>query len=244
MEGIQILHEPGRVSALSGHLRRPMRLTVAELRALGVGLSVLRARRTPDEHGAIDRAQDKLRAVVGKLPDDPIPSAAFAAEAAESGDPLMLSVVTGAIAGRRKLRLVYRKSSSSDADTRVACPYSLVVRFDRIEEAEATDDSFEVPADYQVDGVLRDGRVLHRPGASRMRVRYSARIARWIAEREGRALRADGSLVMEHPLADPEWGFRHVLQYGAEAEPLKPASMREMLRERLHEMRSVLATAS
>jgi predicted DNA-binding transcriptional regulator YafY len=40
-------------------------------------------------------------------------------------------------------------------------------------------------------------------------------------------------MVVEHPLADPEWGMRHVLQYGDEAEVLEPASLRARLRERL-----------
>lgn len=28
--------------------------------------------------------------------------------------------------------------------------------------------------------------------------------------------------AIEHPLADAEWGVRHVLQYGSEAEVLEP----------------------
>jgi hypothetical protein len=50
-----------------------------------------------------------------------------------------------------------------------------------------------------------------------MKVKYSPKIARWIAEREGVELDADGSLTIEHPLADQEWGVRHVLQYGPDA---------------------------
>jgi predicted DNA-binding transcriptional regulator YafY len=69
-----------------------------------------------------------------------------------------------------------------------------------------------------------------------MRVRYSAKVARWIAEREGRELEPDGSLVMDHPLADVEWGLRHVLQYGAEAEVLSPPSMREAVHARVSAM--------
>jgi predicted DNA-binding transcriptional regulator YafY len=57
-------------------------------------------------------------------------------------------------------------------------------------------------------------------------VRYSPRIARWIAEREKVPLDDDGSLTLEHPLADEEWAVRHVLQYGPEAEVLAPASVR------------------
>jgi len=66
-----------------------------------------------------------------------------------------------------------------------------------------------------------------------MRVRYSPRIARWIAEREGRELEPDGSLTMEHPLADIQWGVRHVLQYGPDAEVLEPADVRDELTRRL-----------
>jgi predicted DNA-binding transcriptional regulator YafY len=67
-----------------------------------------------------------------------------------------------------------------------------------------------------------------------MTVRYSARIARWIGEREGRAADgADGSITVEHPIADPDWAVRHVLQYGPDAEVLAPAAMRARVAARL-----------
>jgi predicted DNA-binding transcriptional regulator YafY len=66
-----------------------------------------------------------------------------------------------------------------------------------------------------------------------MTVRYSRRVARWIAEREGRELAPDGSLIVEHPLADAESGVRHVLQYGPEAEVIEPQSLREEIVRRL-----------
>jgi predicted DNA-binding transcriptional regulator YafY len=66
-----------------------------------------------------------------------------------------------------------------------------------------------------------------------MRVRYSPRVARWIAEREGVAVEADGSLTLDHPLADVQWGVRHVLQYGPDAEVLEPPEVREEIVARL-----------
>jgi predicted DNA-binding transcriptional regulator YafY len=66
-----------------------------------------------------------------------------------------------------------------------------------------------------------------------MTVRYSPRIARWVAEREGLQLAEDGSLTMEHPVADESWAVRHVLQYGPDAEVLAPAAMRELVADRL-----------
>ena len=50
-----------------------------------------------------------------------------------------------------------------------------------------------------------------------MRVRYSARIARWIAERERVAEEADGSVAMDVPVLSEEWAVRRVLRYGPDA---------------------------
>src|SRR5690606_4351253 len=116
--------------------------------------------------------------------------------------------------------LSYRKSGATEATDRVTCPHALVAasgmlyviahgddgegirvfRMDRVEEVAVLDDGFEPRADFSLDEMLRDGRVFHRPGVGTMRVRYSPRIARWIAEREGGAPAADGSLEVEHPL--------------------------------------------
>jgi predicted DNA-binding transcriptional regulator YafY len=72
--------------------------------------------------------------------------------------------------------------------------------------------------------------------ATGIKVRYSPRIARWIAEREGVAPSEDGSLTLEHPLADTAWGVRHVLQYGPDAEVLEPVSLRDEIARRLSAM--------
>jgi predicted DNA-binding transcriptional regulator YafY len=57
-------------------------------------------------------------------------------------------------------------------------------------------------------------------------------IARWLAERVGRALAGDGGLTVEHPCADGEWAVRHVLQYGPDAEVLGPGAVRAAVRTR------------
>ena len=40
-------------------------------------------------------------------------------------------------------------------------------------------------------------------------------------------------MTLEHPLADPHWALRHVLQYGPDAEVLEPAAVREAVVEGL-----------
>jgi predicted DNA-binding transcriptional regulator YafY len=63
-------------------------------------------------------------------------------------------------------------------------------------------------------------------------VAFSPRIARWLRERypDGE-LRPDGRFVVRFVVADPRWLAREVLQYGAEAEVLEPAALREFVRD-------------
>ncbi len=256
VEGVQLFVESDRVSAFSNHLLRPMRLTAKELCALELGLAVMRVQRTPDEYAVLDRTRERLRDVITQLPPEPIHDASYSASLGEHGDTSCLSAIRTALRERRKLALRYRRSGSTTASERVISPYALVAssgmlyivaysepeaslrvfRMDRVEQAEVTDAKFEPPSDFSLDDVLRDGRVFQGEHPSTIRVRYSARIARWIAEREGRATLGDGTLVIEYPLADAEWGVRHVLQYGRDAEVLAPAEMREVMRERLGRM--------
>lgn len=257
VEGVQIFLEPDRVSARSNHLRRPMRLTVTELCALDLGLAVLRTQRPPDEHAVLDRARARLQAIIARLPNDPIPDSLYNVSLGDFGSTTHLPVIRGGLRSHTKVHLGYRKSGSSTTDARVVCPYALVAasgmlylvawcdrsdgirvfRLDRVLQADATTVSFDLPTGFSVDSVVRDGRVFQSEPPETMLVRYSARIAPWLAEREGRALEADGTLVLEHPLADWQWGVRHALQYGAEAEVLQPASLRARLREQLDVLR-------
>jgi proteasome accessory factor C len=233
-----------------------MRLTVPELCALELGLSVLRARRPPDEHAVLDRARERLRAVITQLPPDDVTEGLYGVAAGEQLNTAHLAAVREALRLRRKLRLVYRKSGSATPGERVVHPYALVgasgklylvawcersagirsFRLDRVEGAEVLAEGFTRPEEFSLEEVTREGRVLQHGDAPMMRIRYSARVARWIAEREGRVVEGDGSLVLDHPLVDEEWGLRHVLQYGPEAEVLAPGAFRERVRGRVKEM--------
>ena len=257
-EGVSLFIERERVSVRSPHFRRPMRLTSSELCALELGLAMLEAERPPEERSAIARARERLREVIARLPsaDEDAATLRHATLGVDSGHPEHLAALRHALRAGRKLRLRYRRGDSSDATERVVRVYSLVVasgawyaaafcersedmrvfRLDRVESADPLPDSYTVPADFSVDAVLHDRKVLAGELATTMTVRYSPRIARWIAEREGRALDADGSLTMEHPLLDTQWGVRHVLQYGPDAEVLRPEGVRAELARRLGAM--------
>ena len=153
-------------------------------------------------------------------------------------------------------RLLLPGSSTwlSDASTRAIDPHSLVFaeqmwyvvastgdttlrifRLDRVEAVAVLDETFERDPSAGLR-VQEAGRAFVSGTARHMTVRYSPRIARWVAEREQVPLDADGSLTLEHPVADDSWAERHVLQYGPDAEVLAPDAMRALVAERLREV--------
>ena len=253
VEGVQIFIESDAVSLLTNHFHRPMRLTRAELGALELGLSMLRLERPPEEHAAIDRARERLRAALAGLPpDDGVASGRMAGVAAP-GDAGILATLRRGIRDRAKVSLAYRSANDTASTERVIRPYALIAargawfaiahcerakglrvfRLDRIGKAELAGETFEADRGFSLDDVIRDGRVFSSSAKAPLRVRYAPRIARWIAERERIAPDADGSVTVEHPLADEEWAVRHVLQYGPDVEILEPDSVRHRVRERL-----------
>jgi proteasome accessory factor C len=120
------------------------------------------------------------------------------------------------------------------------CEYAKDIRFfrlDRIEAVQPTNQSFKPPASETINKFVADGRLLRTDDVGTVTVKYSPRIARWIAERLGKTIEDGKPLVIEHPLADLDWAIRHILQYGPDAEVIAPQSVREVLRERLQTMR-------
>ena len=252
-EGVSLFIENESVSLSSAHFKRPMRLTAGELCALELGLAMIECERPAEERPAIDRARRRLRETIARLPASDVEMRAGTLGAADAEH---LAVLRGAVRGRRKVRLGYRRGDRETASDRAIAPYALIVasgmwyavafcddstairvfRLDRVESAELLEEVFAVPASFSVERIVRERRVLHADAPQAMTVRYSPRIARWIAEREGRTPDADGSLTMEHPLLDVAWGVRHALQYGADAEVLSPATVRRELARRLESM--------
>jgi predicted DNA-binding transcriptional regulator YafY len=101
--------------------------------------------------------------------------------------------------------------------------------------AEVDGRMFVVPSSFDATAYLADGHVFCAEDAPVVRIRYSARIARWIEEREEVEHLEDGSVVVHHVSASPNWLLSHVLQYGAEAEVLEPAAFRTLVLEAAEE---------
>jgi proteasome accessory factor C len=256
VEGLQIYLEADEVAIVPNHFLRPMRLTRSELLALELGLTMLRGERPPEEHRAIIGGIARLEQAVARLPHEEITDDARVAALSPSADFEHLRRLRQAFRERRKVRLTYRKADTAAPSHRIICPYGIVFasgmwyavahcessegirifRLDRVEEVESLDARFESPRGFSLDSVLADGRAFQAAASTTLKVRYSPRIARWIAEREGMPLAQDGSLTLEHPLADTDWAVRHVLQYGPDATVLEPAEVREEVVRRLAAM--------
>jgi predicted DNA-binding transcriptional regulator YafY len=256
IEGVSILVEQDMVCVTANQFHRPMRLTMPELCALELGLTMLRRERTPAEQAPIDRALERLRRTISRVPTNDRYEGTRYAELYAAGAAEHLSTLRAAVANDRKVELRYRAGGATESTTRTISPHSLAFaeqmwylvatgeddglrffRLDRVEAARALDETFE--RDAAVGIPIQDaGRAFVSSTSRRVTVRYSPRIARWVAEREGAPLADDGSLTLEHPMADESWAVRHVLQYGPDAELVAPAELRASLVEKLNLLRT------
>jgi proteasome accessory factor C len=254
VEDLRVEVEADRISVHSSHFLRPMRITVSELCALELGLAMLRAATPPDDGAPIARARAKLRSAIVGMPASQDESWQAAAPSAPQDG--VLGAIGRAAGNSCKVRISYHSGKATSATSRVIHPYYVVFshgawyviahceqsrglrffRADRIESAELADESFSRPEVLPVSELIPMGKPFHGGDGEMLVVRYSPRVARWIAEREGLTPDADGHLIVTHGLAEEEWALRHVLQYGPEAEVLSPPRIRRQVRERLEKM--------
>lgn len=262
-EGVSLLLSANTVQFVtsSGHFRRPMALSLSELQALELGLAMLAQEVPPDERATIEKARVRVRQATAAIPaDDPMTQAdriATLGRDAEKGVE-MRRTLQDCIRGRRVATIRYPSSSGPDRGERRVRPLGFVwargswfvvawcelndglrvFRFDRMLAVQREETKFTPPAGFSLESVLRDGKVLTGTESTQMRVRYSPRIARWIAERERVREDGDGSVVMDVPLLDEDWALRRVLRYGPDAVVEQPEQVRTLVMERLRGLAS------
>lgn len=232
------------------HFKRPMRLTQAESRTIELGLAMIRAERGKDGRAAVEGTLERVRGLASPEESAEVPRSVAMAR---RNSLTHVAALRDALRNRRRVRIRYHKGAASEPDERTICPFSFAVeqgawylvaycersqgvrifRTDRIEHIELLNESFERPAELDIDTVLSVKTAFVGSAPEKLRVRYSPRAARWIRERAEGATGADGSMVVEYPLADQEWAIRHVLQYGADAEVVSPAEVRDAVVRRL-----------
>lgn len=157
-----------------------------------------------------------------------------------------------AIEQKRVCRVSYLKATAEEPEQRTLAPYRLVqahgrwyllahdreradvrlFRVDRVLDVMMSEETFQLPDAFDpFEHLGEDGVPFAAEAATEARVRYSRRVAPWLAERlEGEVL-DDGALVVRHAVSDPDWLVRHVLRYGGEAEVLEPETLRRRVAE-------------
>lgn len=255
VEPFQITMDSERVRVHASHeFQRPARLSAREAMVLGLGLRVLASEAEVERRAQILALAERLERdlAVPEIQLQPAIVRERVSEFAASydvavGEDDFRSVFAEAIELRRVCVVEYMKPRAAPG-LREVLPRLLIYGNGHwyvagIDAERGESRTFRLDRVISVDVT---GKRLEAAGVSEQlsiyaadqqdeveaRVRYSPRVARWIAEQNGGQLEADGSLVVVHRVADPDWLVRHVLQYGGEAVVETPEELRRIVAER------------
>jgi proteasome accessory factor C len=232
----------------TGEFQRPARFSPAESLALGMGLRILAADEPEDRRARVLALAGRLEASLG-TPDAAESTHELLSVGQGEGSGPTRALLLGAASARRRCEILYLKPGADEPDRREVEPYQLVAaggfwyllarclrgdavrafRVDRILEAVPGPETFQVPDDFDPHDFITGGKVFRSDGETDVVVRYSPRVARWIAEKGPCERCEDGSVRVTHRVADRRWIVRHVLQYGRDAEIEAPAEFRALL---------------
>ena len=230
----------------TGPFLRPMKLTPREALAAELGLR-LRMLDTEDE---AERA--RLADLIGRLDRELATRPAsdmlgqYGLEGGEKAIDGIRGLLMDASTALCRCRIRYLGSRDDEPRERTLDPYCVgaqagrwyaigsldgdpetkVIRIDRVLEAEATGERYTIPEDFDETAYLDGGHIYRSDDETRVRVRYANSVARWVRERGDVEELASGDVIVELGVSDPGWVVRHVLQYGPDAEILRPPAIR------------------
>jgi predicted DNA-binding transcriptional regulator YafY len=241
----------------------PVSLSQGELVALYFAEKVLaQYRGTPFETdlvSAFRKIQQLLPEAVRVSPAALDDYLSFDAGPLHTPDAGVFRDLLGALRLRRKVLIRYRSLSSNRTTRRRVHPYHLfnhrgdwylaawdetraevrIFAIHRIRQATPTTEPYELQKGFSFRRYMADAFAVQKGGRPvAVSIRFAPRQARWIRERRWhRSARVqealDGSLVLQLRVAETSEIVRWVMQFGSEAEVLKPASLRRAVREEL-----------
>ncbi|HEY3108663.1 MAG TPA: YafY family protein [Chloroflexota bacterium] len=265
--GVPIVATPGKgYELMPGYFLPPLHFTADEAATLALGSDLIRQRVDPALQGAVDDARRKLEAVLPPERRDAV--ARWRQELTflpprRRGDQRRLEQLRRAVQEHRVVRLLYRGRRQPAAEPREVEPISLVYlnetwhlaaycrlreagrlfRLERIDELRVTAERFETTARHQ----LRPADDAPAPSAEEARVRFDSRIERWVRERQifylSREEVDERGTVFVYALRDAEVLAHWLLGWGAQAEVLAPASLRERIAREARKIVETYATA-
>jgi predicted DNA-binding transcriptional regulator YafY len=107
-----------------------------------------------------------------------------------------------------------------------------ILAVERIQQLTPTDDNFAYPADFNPDELLENSFGLYFDDPVKVKIRFKPDQARYIMERtwakgEKKKKQKDGSLILEMETSGAWEVKRWVMSFGADAEVIEPATMRQ-----------------
>ena len=116
-----------------------------------------------------------------------------------------------------------------------------IFALDRIKMLHQTGESFDVPDDFDLEDFMGQSFGVYRGETEKVKIRFSADIAGYIKEKiwhESQKVtsRKDGSLILEAEVAGIDEIRFWVMTWGAGAEVLEPASLRERIQAEAERM--------
>ena len=106
---------------------------------------------------------------------------------------------------------------------------------DRIKNLELTDDSFEMPADFNIDEFMRSSFGVFHGEPVKVRIWFAADIAEYIREKiwhETQTIKplSDGAIIFEAEVAGIAEIKFWILKWGAKARVIEPEPLRQAVR--------------
>jgi predicted DNA-binding transcriptional regulator YafY len=168
---------------------------------------------------------------------------------------VIIDAVSGAALERKYLKLVYYSMRRKTETQRKVAPYKIwyfdgtfyliancglrhdirIFALDRIQSIETTDESFEMPEDFNIDDFMKASFGVFRGQPVGVKIWFAADVAGYIREKiwhETQVIKPqqDGSIVFEAEVAGTDEIKYWVLRWGSKAKILAPGTLREELR--------------
>jgi predicted DNA-binding transcriptional regulator YafY len=241
----------------------PVALSHGELLAIYFAEKVLRQYRgTPfetDLASAFRKILELLPAEVKVSPSELVDYLTFDLGPLYAPDAAIFREVLAALRGRRTALIRYRSLSAGRTTDRRVRPYHVfniggdwyLAAWDerrrevrdfalhRIRRVTPTTERYEIPADFDFKKYMAGALAIEKGGRPvQVAIRFAPRQARWIRERRWHPSariqeEMGGGLVLRLAVGETSELRRWVLQFGAEAEVLSPASLRKAVADEL-----------
>ena len=259
--GIGIVSDPGGYRLLRGAYAPPVQFTVSEMVALRLAATAAPVNSDTPFAPALKRALVKIESLgseAAELASTRMDGRMrVEVQSGASYGPIrkLFVALEKALLNQRAVSVKYQALSESSPQPRTLDPYALFFRrhawylaafcheadrvltfkLVRFHSVELANDRFHYPEDFSLEDYLAPTWELMHGETARIRVRFAPRLAPIIREQQRHPTQQleqqpDGSIVLTVE-ANPEELSWWVLGFGAEAEVLEPAELRQRMKE-------------